>query len=139
TRAHPAGLRPRRVFFARGRLPSPPMDARSRSRSRPSPAAAFAGSLRLGTAAALGALATLAPAQEPARETLDARFTVESITGPLRFLADDLLEGRGVGTRGDALSRLYLASQMEMFGLEPGGADGSWEQSVPILGIQAEV
>lgn len=57
----------------------------------------------------------------------------------VRFLADDLLEGRGPGTRGDALARRYLATQLEAAGCKPGGADGSWMQPVPILGITSAV
>jgi len=61
------------------------------------------------------------------------------IESHVRFLADDLLEGRGVATRGDALARLYIRTQLEAAGLQPGGPEGSWEQPVPILGLTAEV
>ena len=37
------------------------------------------------------------------------------------FLADDLLEGRGAGTRGHALAMAYVCAQFERLGLEPGG------------------
>ena len=57
----------------------------------------------------------------------------------VRYLSNDLLEGRGVGTRGDQLTREYMATQMASHGLLPGGPDGSWEQPVPILGITSEV
>ena len=57
----------------------------------------------------------------------------------MRFLGSDLLEGRGVGSRGDRLARAYIASQLLAAGCEPGGPDGSWEQPVPILGITASV
>lgn len=66
-------------------------------------------------------------------------ITLDSIAGPIRFLSDDLLEGRGVATRGDLLTRKYLATQMQMFGLQPGGPDGSWEQPVKLLGITSTV
>lgn len=72
-------------------------------------------------------------------ERLDAQITESTIRAPLSFLADDLVEGRGVGSRGDALSRLYLRTQLEMFGAQPAGLDGAWEQPVPILGITASV
>ncbi|MBL9078462.1 MAG: M28 family peptidase [Planctomycetes bacterium] len=65
-------------------------------------------------------------------------ITAETLRAHVRFLSSDLLEGRGVGTRGDALARTYLATQMQSFGLQPGlGAD--WEQPVPILGITSTV
>lgn len=62
-----------------------------------------------------------------------------TLAASIRFLAHDLLEGRGVATRGDELARLYIATEFEQYGLEPGGVDGGWEQPVPIVGITAEV
>ena len=89
--------------------------------------------------AVLTAATALIPAAPAQSQELDESITAESLRAPLRFLSHDLLEGRGVGSRGDELSRLYLATQMQMFGLQPGGVEGSWEQPVPILGITAEV
>ena len=40
------------------------------------------------------------------------------------FLADDLLEGRGAGTRGHALAMAYVCTQFERLGLEPAGQNG---------------
>jgi Zn-dependent M28 family amino/carboxypeptidase len=70
---------------------------------------------------------------------LDAEITVESLSAPLRFLADDQLEGRGVGSRGDSLARHYLATQLQLFGLQPGGPGGSWSQPVPIVAIKSGI
>lgn len=53
----------------------------------------------------------------------------------LRYLADDLLEGRGPGTRGGALAAKYIAAQFEALGLEPGGPDGSFFQPVALVGM----
>ena len=53
----------------------------------------------------------------------------------VRFLADDLLEGRAPSHRGDALACLYVASVMESLGLTPGGPRGGWEQKFEIVGI----
>ena len=52
-----------------------------------------------------------------------------------RFLASDLLEGRGPGTRGDEIARQYIASQFESFGLAPAGDNGTYFQRVPLLGV----
>jgi hypothetical protein len=49
----------------------------------------------------------------------------------MAFLADDLLEGRGPGTRGYDIAARYVASQFETLGLEP-AANGSWFQQVPM-------
>ena len=58
-----------------------------------------------------------------------------ALEGPVRFLADDLLEGRAPSHRGDALARLYVASVMEALGLQPAGPGGGWEQRFEIVGI----
>ena len=60
------------------------------------------------------------------------------LEGPIRFLADDLLEGRAPSHRGDALARLYVASVMESLGLRPGAPDGGWEQRFAIVGITTQ-
>ncbi len=70
---------------------------------------------------------------------VEGLITQDSISAGIAFLADDLLEGRGVGSRGERLARRYLATQMQMVGLEPGGVDGTWEQPVPMVGITARV
>lgn len=53
----------------------------------------------------------------------------------IRFLADDLLEGRGPGSRGDALTQRYLQTQFRLFGLQPAAPDGGWIQPVPLVGV----
>ena len=46
----------------------------------------------------------------------------------MTFLADDLLEGREAGTRGDALAQLYLRTRFEAIGLAPAGDPGGYLQ-----------
>jgi hypothetical protein len=46
----------------------------------------------------------------------------------MAFLADDLLEGREAGTRGDALAQLYLSARFQAAGLVPAGTGGSYLQ-----------
>lgn len=62
-------------------------------------------------------------------------ITPASLAAPIRFLADDALEGRGPGTRGDALARLYIATSLEGLGLEPLFPGASFEQPVELLGV----
>lgn len=62
-------------------------------------------------------------------------ITPPLLAAPIRFLAADELEGRGPGSRGDALARLYLSSAFEMLGLAPAFAGGSFEQPVGLLGV----
>jgi hypothetical protein len=74
-----------------------------------------------------------------------ARISGAAISARIRFLADDLLEGREPGTRGDELATKYLAAEMESIGLEPGaptapgGAGRSFIQSVPIVELKSQV
>jgi hypothetical protein len=53
-----------------------------------------------------------------------------AIEAHLRFLADDLLEGRGTGTRGHGIAARYAAAHFGGLGLEPAGTDG-YLQPVP--------
>jgi Zn-dependent M28 family amino/carboxypeptidase len=55
-----------------------------------------------------------------------------AIEAHIRYLADDLLEGREAGTRGYDLAAGYVAAQFRLLGLEPAGRDGSYFQSVPL-------
>jgi Zn-dependent M28 family amino/carboxypeptidase len=76
-------------------------------------------------------------AQTPA-DRAAAEIDRDAIEGPVRFLADDLLEGRGPASRGDELTQLYLASTLEMMGYEPGGEKGSYLQPFDIVGIDSK-
>lgn len=61
-----------------------------------------------------------------------------ALEGPVRMLADDLLEGRGPGSRGDALARVYIASVLELLGLQPAAPDGGWQQRFEIVGVTSQ-
>jgi hypothetical protein len=73
----------------------------------------------------------------PATVAAAKRITSAKLTGRIRFLASDLLEGRGPASRGDELAQAYIASQFESFGLEPGAPDGTFIQKVEIVGIRS--
>ncbi len=57
----------------------------------------------------------------------------------MAFLADDLLEGREAGTRGDALAQLYLRTRFETLGLKPAGDGGSYLQRFSVRGTSLEL
>jgi hypothetical protein len=63
-----------------------------------------------------------------------AAIRPEAISAHIRFLADDLLEGRAAGERGFDIAAAYVASQLQGMGLEPAGDDGSWFQSMTLRG-----
>ncbi|HYO59705.1 M28 family metallopeptidase [Archangium sp.] len=71
------------------------------------------------------------PAEKSASQTIDAG----DLRAHVGFLASDLLEGRGPGTRGDALAQQYIATQFELLGLKPVGPDGSYLQSFELVGM----
>lgn len=95
---------------------------------------------RLGGFTAITLSACLAVQPASAREPKSAAPSPDAlaqsarrIEADVRFLADDLLEGREAGTRGYDLAALYVASQYRLIGLEPGGEDGSYFQRVPMV------
>jgi len=65
-------------------------------------------------------------------EAAMAAIRPESIQAEMRFLSDDLLEGRGTGTRGHEIAAKYMASQFEEIGLQPAGENGTYFQRVPL-------
>ena len=78
------------------------------------------------------------PGFTPAEKAAAARISAAEISGHTRFLADDLLEGRFPGTRGEELAIRYLATQLEAMGYQPGvpgegGKPASWFQPVPLV------
>ena len=82
------------------------------------------------TAAALADLAA-----NKAAATIDADGLRRDITE----LSDDRYEGRGPGTRGDELARKWLAQQLQGIGLQPGAADGGWQQPFDLVGIKSHM
>jgi Zn-dependent M28 family amino/carboxypeptidase len=93
----------------------------------------------------LAALA-LAGASRAADEPLPAgveqaarsNITRATLEAPIRFLSSDLLEGRGLATRGDQLARLYLQTRLEGMGYQPAFANGAWQQAFDIVGIKGQ-
>ena len=63
----------------------------------------------------------------------DTDFSAERFKAHVTFLADDLLEGREAGTRGHEIAAKYIAAQFELFGLKPGGDDGTYFKKVDLL------
>jgi Zn-dependent M28 family amino/carboxypeptidase len=74
----------------------------------------------------------LAPNVAASMHGIDAHRIAEHV----RFLANDLLEGRGTGTRGGDIAANYIASQFALLGLKPAGDDGSYLQKVEFVGVK---
>ena len=80
----------------------------------------------------------IAFAGNDAADEASATIRPEAIRADMRFLADDLLEGRGTGTRGHEIAAKFMASEFEAMGLDPGGDNGSYFQSVPLRAIEPD-
>ncbi|MCY3679090.1 MAG: M28 family peptidase [Gemmatimonadetes bacterium] len=71
-------------------------------------------------------------AQQSAWRCPDPASLIGDLRGSLahvRYLADDLLEGRAVGTRGERCAGEYIAAQFRALGLRPAGDGGTWFQA----------
>jgi hypothetical protein len=62
----------------------------------------------------------------------------ESIRAEMRFLSDDLLEGRGTGTRGYQIAAEYMATEFEGMGLQGAGENGTYFQGVPLRSARVD-
>ena len=79
-------------------------------------------------------VAGLPPAAEQAMAAVDP----EKIRAQVKFLASDLLEGRGTGARGGDIAAEYIATQFALYGLKPAGDNGTYMQKVPMVGIATQ-
>jgi hypothetical protein len=77
-------------------------------------------------------------AAQDAADGASTTIRPEAIRADMRFLADDLLEGRGTGTRGHEIAAKFMAAQFESMGLEPAGENGTYFQSVPLRSIRPD-
>src|SRR5271166_5035534 len=73
-----------------------------------------------------------------ASEQAMAAVDPEKIRAQVKFLASDLLEGRGTGARGGDIAAEYIATQFALYGLKPAGDNGSYMQKVPMVGIATQ-
>jgi Zn-dependent M28 family amino/carboxypeptidase len=81
--------------------------------------------------------ALIAQSIPPAVKAAEASIDGEKIRAQVRFLADDLLEGRGPGLRGSEIAAKYIATQFALYGLKPGGDNGTYLQQINFVGTKA--
>jgi hypothetical protein len=89
-----------------------------------------------GLASGFFLLFSVLPVEAGGEDNAILGIMAEALRAHTRFLADDLLEGRGTATRGHDIASKYVAAQFEAMGLEPGNA-GSFFQ--PIRFRSAEI
>jgi hypothetical protein len=80
-----------------------------------------------------------APVPPPVEEAARTYITRAALEAPIRFLASDLLEGRGPATRADQTARLYLQTRLEGMGYRAAFANGAWQQPLDIVGIRSQL
>ena len=90
-------------------------------------------------AAFLLAISASAPAQAipPSVKAAEDSIDPEKIRAHVKFLSDDLLEGRGPGLRGSEIAAQYIATQFALYGLKPGGDNGTYLQQINMVGMNA--
>jgi Zn-dependent M28 family amino/carboxypeptidase len=93
----------------------------------------------LALAASLLFISVTAKAQTipPAVKAAEASIDPEKIRAHVKFLSDDLLEGRGPGLRGSEIAAQYIATQFALYGLKPGGDNGTYLQQINMVGMNA--
>jgi Zn-dependent M28 family amino/carboxypeptidase len=89
--------------------------------------------------ALLSCAKTTPPTQtiSPEIKAAEASIDPEKIRAHVKFLSDDLMEGRGPGLRGSELAAKYIATQFALYGLKPGGDDGTYLQQINFVGMNA--
>ncbi|HEV2867338.1 MAG TPA: M28 family metallopeptidase [Allosphingosinicella sp.] len=95
--------------------------------------------LVLAAAAALSLAPSIAaPVAPVAKGSPEILTDAAGIRAHMAFLADDLLEGREAGTRGDALAQLYIAARFSAARLTPAGDHGGYLQPFRVRGTQLD-
>ena len=62
-----------------------------------------------------------------------SQISAERMSEITRVLASDEFQGRSMGTVGEEKTVAYLTEQFRAAGLEPGGENGGWTQTVPMI------
>ena len=89
-------------------------------------------------AAAAAPAAPPAPSGSAGLSRTLAAVSAPRISARIRFLADDLLEGRGTGARGSEIAARYIAAEFAEDGLLPAGDDGTYLQNFEMVGVSTD-
>jgi Zn-dependent M28 family amino/carboxypeptidase len=77
----------------------------------------------------------LIPASHSSAGDAPLVISAERIKAHVAHLANDRLEGRGPGTRGEELTTDYIAGEFKKAGLKPIGKGGTYLQAVPLVRV----
>jgi Zn-dependent M28 family amino/carboxypeptidase len=86
----------------------------------------------------LGAVAARAQGPVTGIQKAEANVNPENIRAQVKFISDDLLEGRYPGLRGGELAAKYVATQFALYGLKPAGDDGTYFQQINFVGMKVK-
>jgi hypothetical protein len=89
----------------------------------------------LSVAAACGGGSPEADLYSEAALLASQTITAQGLRKLTAEISRDEFEGRGPGSEGDRLARLYLAEQMSALGFVGGAADGGWQQPFELIGL----
>jgi hypothetical protein len=68
-----------------------------------------------------------------AQDLIDNKTSLTYLKSNLYFLASDELEGRETATRGEILSSMFIASELEKYGILPFGDNGTYFQTFQVI------
>jgi Zn-dependent M28 family amino/carboxypeptidase len=68
----------------------------------------------------------------------EASVRPENIRAQVKFISDDLFEGRYPGLRGGELAAKYIATQFALYGLKSAGDDGTYLQQINFVGMKVK-
>lgn len=69
----------------------------------------------------------------PPSQLVAQSVNMERMSEITRVLASDEFQGRSMGTPGEEKTIAFLTEQFRSAGLEPGGENGGWTQTVPLI------
>jgi hypothetical protein len=102
-------------------------------------AALAAAQMQAAQAQAAGLAASSGQARTaPSIREAEALVDPARIAAHVKFLSDDLLEGRYPGLRGGELAAKYVATQFELLGMKPAGDNGTFLQQINFVGMKAK-
>ena len=75
---------------------------------------------------------------KPAGSAGAQSITPAEVQEYLSYIASDELQGRQIFTEGLGLAGAYIADHLKEWGVKPGGEDGTYFQTVKVLGVNAK-
>jgi Zn-dependent M28 family amino/carboxypeptidase len=88
-------------------------------------------------------IASLAQAQTQSQLPAGAQkamnaIDAEKIRATVKYLSDDVLQGRGTGQKGGDMAADWIAAQFKSYGLLPAGDEGTYFQQVNFFGVTTD-